>query len=215
MIDEIHELVRDSEATGSRIREERTIQQLDEQSGLLTNISHNHAESTGSRDFFRLNTDRSSISVISIKATLNYQRFPCTSSCRCNCHRPYHLISPTLVHRALGTLFLGYSGYSIGIFRRCTLSSCQGQQAFRLSVNYLFPLWFFARAITIALTKSYCDEIHISLKIPRVVPNSAEVFRLALLEDVTGLQRLFSKGIASPLDVDTEGNSSLMVSPSH
>ena len=221
MIDEIHEFARSSEATGSRIGEERIVQRLNEQSGLLTNILHNQVElhgliqlnpTTGSQDSLRLTTDRSSTSVISIKATLNYQRFPCTSSCRCNCHKSHHFISPMLVHRAIGTLILGYSGYPFRIFRRCTLSGCQGQQAFRISINYFFPSWSLARALVIAISKSFCCEIHVSLKVPRVVPNSAEVFRLTLLDDVTGLQQLFSKGIASPYDVNIRGRGPLFVS---
>ena len=222
MIQEIHELARDSEATGLRIREKRAVQRLDEQSGLLTNILHNQAKlhgliqlnpSTGSQDFGSLTTDPSSTSVISIKATLNYQRLPCTSSCRCNCHKSHHLKSPMLVRRAIGTLFLGYSGYPITIFRRCTLSHCQGQQAFRILVNYFFPSWSLARALEIAITHSFFSNIHVSLKVLRVIPNGAEVFRLALLDDVTGLQQLFSKGIASPYDVDIRGNGLLFVSP--
>ena len=58
----------------------------------------------------------------------------------------------------------------------------------------------------------FLDEIDVSLIIRRVVPAGAEIFRLARLDDVEGVKRLFSMGLASPNDSVDSGRSALCVS---
>ena len=223
MITEIHTLANGFEETELRTGNERTVQRLDEQTSLLNSILNNQAQlstllqphSTAVSESSRLNEEQSFHSATSIKAKLNYRRFPCTSHCGCACHKSRRSTSPLLVQRAIGTIFLGYFGCPLSIFWRCTESSCQGQQAFQISVIYLFPSWFFARLLAVTFLKRYGTELHVSLKVQRVVPTGAEVFRLVRLDDVTGLKRLFSKGLASLNDVeDLTGNGALFVGPS-
>ena len=168
--------------------------------------------STGSPNSSRVTTEQLFNSVTRIKATGCFQRFPCASHCRCLCHKSRRFISPHTVQRAMGALFLSYSGNPVSIFQRCTENSCQGQQAFRFSAVYLFPSWLLARLFAVTVIKRLGSEIHISLKVQRIVSPGAEVFRLTELDDVTGLQRLFSKGLASPNDVSYHsGQNALMV----
>ena len=216
-VNDIYTLASGPQATENK----RTTQRLNEQYGHLTNIINNQSElrgllqthlSTRSQDLPRLSTEQLSHSITCIKATVRYQRFPCTWHCGCLCHKPQYFNSPQLVHRVIGTLFLSYSGYPIGMFQRCTLSSCQGQQSSQILVKYLFPSWFLARILVVTFIKRLGSEVHVSLKVQRVVSGGAEIFRLTNSNDVTGLQRLFSKGLASPNDVDyANGQNALAV----
>ena len=54
-------------------------------------------------------------------------------------------------------------------------------------------------------------EISVSLKVLRIVPVGSEIFRLSNLNDVDGLKFLFSRGLASPLDVNTENQPAIWV----
>ena len=219
MIDEIHTLASGLEATELRAGSEKTVQRLDEQSGLLNNIINNQSElrsflqlhlPIGPQNSAGLATEHPPYSVTRIKATLSYQRFPCTSRCRCACHDSYCFNSPSSVCRAVGALFLGYSGYPLKFFRRCTQNNCQGRLGFRVSVIYIFPFWFLARLLAITFVKRLGNEIQVSLKVQRIVPAGAEVFRLTRLDDVAGLQRLFIKGLASPNDFEHQNRSHVL-----
>ena len=69
------------------------------------------------------------------------------------------------------------------------------------------------RIVTVSLAVDFFDEVHVSLKVTRVVSEGAEVLQLANINDVQGLKRLFSKGLASPNDVSgVIGNTGLSVS---
>ena len=223
MVNEIYTLATSPEATELRSGNKRPIQQLNKQFDALMDIVNNQTEL---RSFFQshlpvrsqnspiLTPEQLSHSVTHIKATECSQRFPCTSHCRCLCHESRRFDSPRTFQRLIGTLFLGYSGYPISNFQRCTENSCQGQQVFRVSAVYVFPSWLLARLLAVTVIKSLGSEIHFSLKVQRIVSSGAEVLRLTLLNDVTGLQRLFSKGLASPNDINhVTGQNVLIVGP--
>ena len=147
-------------------------------------------------------SDCSSNSLISIRAHIPTAKWHnCLAHCRCACHQERRFTSPFLLHNALGTLFLGYSGYPLNTLEHCTEIGCQARGALKMSINYFFPAWFLTRVLTMSLINTSCNEIQASLKITRVVPLGAEVFRLSRLNDVDGLKRLFSWGLATPNDV--------------
>jgi hypothetical protein len=52
-----------------------------------------------------------------------------------------------------------------------------------------------------AISVSETQGPDVALKMPRVVPDNAEVFACAVKGDLDGLQLLFSQGLASPFDV--------------
>ena len=57
----------------------------------------------------------------------------------------------------------------------------------------------------------FLDEISVSLIVRRIVPTGAEIFRLARNDDVDGMKRLFSMGLASPNDSFESGQTALTV----
>ena len=119
--------------------------------------------------------------------------------------------SPALLHGAIGTLFIGYSGYPIKAIQKCTEASCVSQSTFRAYVHYLFPSWFLIKALTITLMSVFLDKISVSLTVRRIVPNGAELFRVVRQDDVDGIKRLFSMGLASPNDSVDDGQTALTV----
>ena len=85
------------------------------------------------------------------------------------------------------------------------------QSTFRAYVHYLFPSWFLIKALTITLLSVFLDEISVTLTVRRIVPNGAEIFRLVWQDDVDGINRLFSMGLASPNDSLDNGRAPLTV----
>ena len=95
--------------------------------------------------------------------------------------------------------------------QNCTDNDCLSQLSFRTYVHYLFPSWILTKALIITLASGSLDKISVSLTVRRIIPPSAEIFRLARSDDVDGLKRLFSKGLASPNDSISNGQSALNV----
>ena len=169
MVNEIYTLATGAEAAELRSGNERTVQRLNEQSSVLMSIMNNQVELCSffqshipmrSQNPRRLTIEQLSHSVTCIKATGCFQRFPCASHCRCVCHESRRFNSPHTVQRAIGALFLGYPEYPISIFQRCTENSCQGQQAFRFPVVYVFSSWLLARLFAVTVIKSLGSENH-------------------------------------------------------
>ena len=206
---------------------ERTMRQLDEHSRLLANILSGQSNlqgllqlQTSSDDNARIpagslvtaTSDQSSGSIIHIRArAFQPARFFCAPQCRCSCHNIRSFRSPSLFHEAIGKLFIGYSGCPLGALRRCTDTSCLSQSTYRACVHYIFPSWFFAKVLSIILKSDFHSEINMSLTVRHVVSKGAEIFRLVTLDDVDGLRRLFSMGLASPDDSSDGGQTALRV----
>ena len=61
------------------------------------------------------------------------------------------------------------------------------------------------------LMSVFLNEISVSLTVRRIVPNGAEIIRLIRNDDVDGVKRLLSIGLASPNDSLDDGRSALTV----
>ena len=207
--------------------ENRTAQQLNEHSNLLSDVLSSQSSlhtllNTGRRpeelgpDLATNETpfmmDCSSNQVLHIGASLR-QRSPCTEYCRCNCHKIRTFQSPLLLDKVIGSLFVGYSGYSsrVEAFTRCTRSDCLSQTTVRMRVCYLFPSWFLARALIFGLTSQALGQIGVSLEIQRIIPFGSDLFRRVKLDDIDGIKQLFRKGLASPNDIQMSGENALHV----
>ena len=216
-------MISDQIQSNQSLAKDRTAQQLNEHSRLLTHIlgsqsSLHHILSTTTQS--QVGTQRATISpseqsvcrVIQIKASY-HQRWPCTAYCKCTCHKVKTFQSPALLKRIIGTLFIKYSGYPacMGTPQRCTDADCVSQITFQTTVYYLFPSWFIAKAFILGLTTQSLGEISGSLKVQRIVPDGSEAFRLAQLGSVDGLKSLFRQGLASPFDVTVNGLSLIRV----
>ena len=223
IIDEIRVLTNELRVNQLQAQDQAS-QRLTYQSSLLKNTTDSHL---GIRNLIRTpvqvtrefqgkinNNECSPRSLIHIRASIPENRyFPCQRNCTCDCHALKQANTPRIFHKAVGILFVGYSGYPYLALRRCNFPSCQGQRLIQLSVTYIFPLWFLRKAIDISLISDFSSEVDMALRITRYVPGNADIFRLVIQNDIKGLQRIFSIGIASPNDIGlTGGITALMAS---
>ena len=154
-IDEIY-LISSQLRSNQSISDNRTAQQLNEHSRLLTNILSSQSTlhsllqtqrepseqirvSAQSVSTSTLNSNQSSKQVVYIRASYQ-QRLPCPPHCRCSCHKIHTFQLPTMVNHVIGHLFIGYSGYPIvRNVQKCTETCCLSQTTFRVYVRYIFP----------------------------------------------------------------------------
>ena len=210
-----------SSSTGAR-------QQLDEHTRLLNNILRSQTDikeilqlQSKSEEQHQLSPDGGPIKpwnkglnpVIRVRAhAFQHQQAPCTSYCVCACHNVQSLQSPSILHTAIGSLFVGYSGYPLRFFKGCTEPGCVSQISSQVCVHYVFPSWFLTKALSITLISISLGEIGTALTIRRVVPQGAEIMRLAELDDSEGIKQLMRSRLASPNDSDVIGYTALYVS---
>lgn len=74
-------------------------------------------------------------------------------------------------------------------------------------MSYYFPKWLLARMITIRECSDPLYGSSWAIRTPRLVPCYSDVLVFASLGNITGLQVLFSQGLASPFDVGNNGDS--------
>ena len=150
--------------------------------------------------------------VISIKALVpDDQKLRCPLSCKCTCHARHCFNSHKSISNIVGLLFVGYSGCPR--LRDCTKGNCRARSSCGLRVDYLFPPWLLAAAISVTVANSIYGDVQISLTSRNIVPSLAEVFRLSTLDDIEGLQCLFEIKLASPNDSVLMGATPIRVSP--
>ena len=126
-----------------------------------------------------------------------YRQPECFPSCRCSCHTSGTVRTPQIFNKAIGTLFIGYSGSPFA-FAKCRDKKCRG---FSAHVTYTFPLWLLWKMIDTYLAISQAQDPHFSITVRAIVPSSAEIFRLTRSNDRIGLEKLFSSGGARPNDL--------------
>ena len=137
----------------------------------------------------------------------------CDNGCTCNCHTTQIYESSPFLEKVLGKLFIAYAGSPVGFTSRCDLASCHSTIGCRAHVSYAFPSWFCAKAITSLFFASPLGDPSMALVVRRVVPQNAELFQLANIDDDEGIRRLLSARMASPMDIQFEtGRTALHVS---
>ena len=141
-----------------------------------------------------------------------YRRTQCEGWCSCSCHQVNYARTPQIADLALGSMFIGLSGFP-GRRQRCNEKRCRKQSIPTLKVTYYFPLWLLARVVHFSLSLTYMNGPQVSLHMPRVVKNNAEIFNLAIQGDLHNMKILFRDGLASPYDVAaSNGRTALHVS---
>jgi hypothetical protein len=151
-----------------------------------------------------------SYSAVRIRAS-HYRRSRCEGWCNCICHRPQYLRTPPIGDLLLGSLFLSYSGFSIQL-QRCNQRNCNKQSIPTITISYQFPQWLLARMIHLVISFTYHNGPQVSLKMPRIVPGSSDLFSFAVQGNFDGIKSLFTRELASPYDVAaTNGRTALHV----
>lgn len=141
-----------------------------------------------------------------------YRRTQCEGWCSCSCHQINYFRTPQITDLALGSMFIGLSGFPVRR-QRCSEKRCRKQSIPTLKVTYYFPLWLLARVVHFSLSLTYMNGPQVSLHMPRVVESNAKVFDLAVQGDLHKMKNLFRDGLASPYDVAaSNGRSALHVS---
>lgn len=130
----------------------------------------------------------------------------CKPFCSCICHAQYQFKLPRILSMAVGSLFMGYTGFpSIG--NKCNEKSCSRRSKSVAEFSYFFPTWALTRGIVGRITPTP----DLLLRLVRVIPSRSAIFHHAMLGDVEKIKDLFAKGHASPFDVAPSGSSSLHV----
>ena len=134
----------------------------------------------------------------------------CPVGCNCICHVARKASTPAIVDRIIGQLFVGYAGMPF-LTAKCDAEGCRKSQSPWISLEYRFPLGYFWSQI-FRLQVAYQSNLgpQISLKTLRRVPDTALSIKYALTGNIEGLQTLFARGLASPMDVDSSRGYSLL-----
>ena len=198
---------------------ERVLQELTAHSTILNTIIDDHASLKGILQGASSKTQQATACTpgshahvgIDVRAYMSagLER-RCDVYCRCRCHMVYSLKSTPLLKRLLGSLFIGYSGNPFCPTSRCNITSCQSQVIFAAHVHYYFPAWFLRKVLDVEIISTISQEPKMSLTIRGVQPNSAKVNLLIRNNDVAGIQKLFSCGLARPNDVIQYTQTSLL-----
>ena len=148
-----------------------------------------------------------------VRVRLRRQTSNCPAGCNCICHATRKVSTPAMVDRVLGQLFVGYAGMPF-LTAKCDAEGCRKSQSPWISLEYWFPLGYFWSQIfrlQVAYQSSFGPQL--SLSTLRRVPDTALSIKYALTGNIEGLKTLFTRGLASPVDVcNTRGYSLLSVS---
>ena len=135
-----------------------------------------------------------------LKFSTSYEKAP-TFDCRCNCHRHYRSGNPRVFQKAIGQIFLGYTGLPI-ITPSCSMSDCDHHCDPTLWIDYYFPAWFLNWKLHAEIRIRQNSGPEFSLRVSRVVPSSAEIIRSALQGDTARVKSILRGRVGSPFDTD-------------
>ena len=148
-----------------------------------------------------------------VRVRLNRYITTCPVACNCICHTTAKASTPAMIDRVLGQLFVGYAGLPF-LNARCDAEGCTKSQSPWITLEYWFPLGYFWSQIfrlQVAYRTNFGPQV--SLGTLRRVPDTALSIKYALTGNIEGLRTLFTRGLASPVDVcNTRGYSLLSVS---
>ena len=132
------------------------------------------------------------------KRTFNSNQ--CRRSCSCACHSVYRLKTPTIFQNVVGTLLVKSNGL-YGMNQACNEFSCRRSSNASIRISYQFPEWLLNRMISSIIVSNSISGPQVSLVVPRVIPNSADIFFYTCEGDVDGVAKLLRAGLASPFDI--------------
>ena len=133
-------------------------------------------------------------------------RTRCPEWCSCQCHSQYSIQPPWIMKAISGLSSLELRPGS----RPCNDRSCRGFRMKKIGVTIRLPSYLFGRYVAIALSYSELQGPCFSLRMPRVMSWSHSLWHYANQGNLTAIQTMFSKGQASPYDVNPRGASALL-----
>ena len=137
--------------------------------------------------------------------------------CTCRCHSVRRLETAPWASVLVGSLFIGYSGLPLPFTPKieCNQSDCQRNPKSLIKVAWYFPSWWPLAGNVLHFIDQWTplDGHDITIKLPRVVSPSADIFILAQKGHIDGIKQLIRQGKASVFDISaSEGRSALHVS---
>jgi len=135
----------------------------------------------------------------------------CTQQCKCLCHSRHRYISPRFLQHIFGNIQVEYVAIPF-TEKFCHVPSCARQSSPLAQIRYFFPSWLLLRMICATIAARSPNMYEVTIRAPRVVPDSSEIFCCAAGGNVQEMTMLFQNGIASVYDIDvTSGVSALAV----
>lgn len=85
--------------------------------------------------------------------------------------------------------------------QRCNEHSCRRSTSAKLSISYRFPEWLLNRLISSVIISNHVNGPQLSLVVPRIVPNTSDIFFQSFAGNVDAVAKLLQSGLASPCDI--------------
>lgn len=135
----------------------------------------------------------------------------CQQWCDCECHTYKRNHSPRSLESIFGTLFYGYTGLPT-VTPSCSNNDCRRSSEAFLQINYYFPAWFFAWAVSVAIKVQGSKIPQLKLRILNLRDSYDEIFQSSISGDARSVRYLLSSGQASVRDIsDDSGHSPLHI----
>ena len=140
------------------------------------------------------------------------RREMCKSHCTCSCHLQSRLRSPSFLNNVLGSLFIGYVGYTTCL-TKCNSRTCRRHIKIKGCLLYTFPKWFVEMAVfpRIELSKGKGPEMLLRCLCVREYTKTLS-FQALAQGHFDQVRSLVIGNEASVLDVSQRGMSLLAVS---
>lgn len=130
----------------------------------------------------------------------------CPAWCSCQCHQRRTLKSPWMFNSVLGSLQIYFSGGRPD----CNEYKCRRSERAPTSILYRFPRYLLSRYMRMTMTWTLIDGPRYSLRFPRVTDWSHRYWDFCVQGDLGAIQKLFSAGKASALDLNLIGGNALI-----
>ena len=135
----------------------------------------------------------------------------CSQWCDCPCHTYTRTSTPQTLQAVLGGLFIGYTGFP-ALTPECANEKCRRSSEAFLQVNYYFPSWFIARAVSVAMSVQNSKLPKFSMRVLNLRHLYDEIFQAALVGNADTVSYLLLSGQASVKDISSDsGHSPLHV----
>lgn len=121
----------------------------------------------------------------------------CPLGCICKCHAPRRF-KVSLYDHLLGSFSITVSAASRSK-SLCTETSCSQRLMSIARVTYRLPSWFLGRILYLSVIMQPQVGLNTSLETLRIVPDDADIMRLAKIGDLEGVRPLIEQRLASPL----------------
>ena len=137
----------------------------------------------------------------------------CDRLCRCQCHTITSYRTPRWMKSFIEILYFGYFGTPLLNRRPCNNSSCRESGRLTITFTYHFPTWAASRVLSSTGRLDDLSGIGASwtIRIPRVIPPNAHIWWQICSGSTIQVQNSLMEGLASPFDVNAEGDSLLNV----